>query len=31
MKRQSAWGATKALFKYFAECLGIGYNPNDFS
>jgi hypothetical protein len=31
MKRQSAWGKTKALFKYFAECLGIGYSPNDFS
>ena len=31
MKRHSAWGKTKALFKYLAEAIGIGYNPNDFS
>jgi hypothetical protein len=31
MKRHSVWGKMKALFKYFAESLGIGYSPNDFS
>ena len=31
MKRHSAWGKTKVLFKYLAESIGIGYNPNDFS
>lgn len=31
MKRHSVWGKTKALFKYLAESLGIGYSPNDFS
>lgn len=31
MKRHSAWGKTKALFKYIAEVIGIGYNPDDFS
>lgn len=31
MKRHSAWGKAKALFKYVAESLGIGYSPNDFS
>lgn len=31
MKRHSAWGKTKALFKYLAESIGIGVNPNDFS
>lgn len=31
MKRHTAWGKFKALVKYVAEALGIGYNPSDFS